>query len=103
DAADERVFSYRLGRSFTLVCLNDQLYLMLRVWEENQEGEVLSASRRNRSAVKVATRMVSGKAEALMLSHEDPCVIKLETRNGLSTVKVWNTRKTGEAPYTLGD
>ncbi|NWD08174.1 hypothetical protein [Pseudomonas gingeri] len=103
DAADERVFSYRLGRSFTLVCLNDQLYLMLRVWEENQEGEVLSASRRNRSAVKVATRMVSGKAEALLLSHEDPCVIKLETRNGLSTVKVWNTRKTGEAPYTLGD
>lgn len=102
-AADERVFSYRLGRSFTLVCLNDQLYLMLRVWEEDKEGKVLSASRRNKSAVKVATRVVSGKTEVLMFSHQDPCVIKLETQDGLSTVKVWNTQKVGETPYILGD
>ena len=102
-AADERVLSYRLGRSFTLVCLNDQLYLMLRVWEEDKEGKVSSASRRNKSAVKVATRMVSGKTEVLMFSHQDPCVIKLETQDGLSTVKVWNTQKTAETPYILGD
>jgi len=102
-SVDKRMFSYRLGRSFTLVCLNDQLYLMLRVWEENKEGKVSSASRRNKSAVKVATRMVSGKAEPLMLSHQDPCVIKLETEDGLSTVKVWNSKKVGEAPYVLGD
>ncbi|NWC11473.1 hypothetical protein HX776_22035 [Pseudomonas agarici] len=102
-ATGERVFAYRLGRSFTLVCLNDQLYLMLRIWEENKEGEVSSASRRNKSAVKVATRMVSGKTEPLIFSHQDPCVIKLETQAGLSTIKVWNTKKTGEAPYILGD
>ncbi|MGY2227553.1 hypothetical protein ACW9IK_33090 [Pseudomonas gingeri] len=103
EAADERVFAYRLGRSFTLVCLNEQLYLMLRTWEEDREGKVLAASRRNKSAVKVATRMVSGKTEPLMFAHGDPCVIKLETRDGLSTVKVWNTGKAGEAPYILGD
>ncbi|MPQ66893.1 MULTISPECIES: hypothetical protein [unclassified Pseudomonas] len=102
-AAEERVLSYRLGRSFTLVCLNDQLYLMLRVWEEDKEGKVSAASRRNKSAVKVATRMVSGKVEPLMFSHQDPCVIKLETREGLSTVKVWNTQKIGETPYILSD
>jgi len=100
-AVDERVFSYRLGRSFTLVCLNDQLYLMLRVWEENKEGKVSSASRRNESTIRVATREVLGKTEPLMFSHQDPCVIKLETKDGLSTVKVWNTQKTGEAPYIL--
>ncbi|WP_338526576.1 hypothetical protein NUH87_14695 [Pseudomonas batumici] len=100
-AADERVFAYRLGRSFTLVCLNDQLYLMLRVWEENKEGKVSSASRRNESTIRVATREVLGKTEPLMFSHQDPCVIKLETKDGLSTVKVWNTQKTGEAPYIL--
>ncbi|NWD66189.1 hypothetical protein HX870_00965 [Pseudomonas gingeri] len=102
-AADERAFSYRLGRSFTLVCLNDQLYLMLRVWEENQQGQVSAASRRSKSALKVAARMVSGKTEALMFSHEKPCVIKLETKDGLSTIKVWNTEKTGEEPYILSD
>ncbi len=102
-AADERVFAYRLGRSFTLVCLNDQLYLMLRVWEEDKEGKVSAASRHNKSALKTAARMVSGKTEPLMLSSQNPCVIKLETKDGLSTVKVWNTKKAGEVPYTLGD
>ncbi|MEF9672299.1 hypothetical protein QNM99_07810 [Pseudomonas sp. PCH446] len=100
-AADERVFAYREGRGFTLVCLNDQLYLMLRIWEEDEQGNVSLASRRAKSAVKVATRTVSGKAEPLMFSHAQPCIVKLETQDGVSTVKVWNTQKAGEAPFIL--
>ncbi|WP_248796031.1 hypothetical protein [Pseudomonas sp. MWU13-2105] len=102
-AADERVFAYREGRGFTLVCLNDQLYLMLRIWEEDEHGNVSLASRRAKSALKVATRTVSGKTEPLMFSHADPCIVKLETQGGVSTVKVWNTQKAGEAPFILGD
>lgn len=102
-AAIERVFAYREGRGFTLVCLNDQLYLMLRIWEEDQHGKVSLASRRAKSAVKVATRTASGKSEPLIFSHADPCIVKLETKDGVSTVKVWNTRKTAEAPFILDD
>ena len=102
-AAGERVFAYREGRGFTLVCLNDQLYLMLRIWEEDEHGKVSLASRWAKSVVKVATRTVSGKAEPLVFSHAAPCIVKLETKAGVSTVKVWNTQQVGETPFILDD
>ncbi|SEI18380.1 hypothetical protein SAMN05216581_3648 [Pseudomonas asplenii] len=98
---DERVFAERECKSFTLFCREGQLHLVLTVWGEDADAKKLPRSRYDKRFTTIATRQVAGKGDFLRLAHEQPCVIKLETQDGLSRVKVWNTRETGQEPFIL--